>query len=75
VRNIIGSSLGNIRALLAIGEAHYPLFVTLDYSPARITKGLEGASLPHVRATLIEVPLPPDNEDNQEDTVYDKTDN
>ena len=57
------------------GEAHYPLFVTLDYSPARITKGLEGASLPHVRATLIEVPLPPDNEDSQEDKVYDQTDN
>ncbi|PZU93752.1 MAG: hypothetical protein DCE90_15770 [Pseudanabaena sp.] len=53
------------------GEHHYPLFVTLDYSPARITKGLEGASLPHVRASTlaIEPPL----EENQEDPIFDPT--
>ncbi|OIP74861.1 MAG: hypothetical protein AUK48_08910 [Oscillatoriales cyanobacterium CG2_30_44_21] len=53
------------------GEHHYPLFVTLDYSPARITKGLEGASLPHVKASTLEIEPP--LEDNQEDPIYDPT--
>jgi hypothetical protein len=30
------------------GEAHYPLFVTLDYTPTRIEKGLAGCSLPSI---------------------------
>ncbi len=30
------------------GENHYPLFVTLDYTPDRIRRGLVGASLPFV---------------------------
>ncbi|PZO37758.1 MAG: hypothetical protein DCF19_17990 [Pseudanabaena frigida] len=55
------------------GEYHYPLFVTLDYSPTRIIKGLEGASLPHVRALTPEIETPPDTEENQEDPIYDPT--
>ena len=54
------------------GEYHYPLFVTLDYSPARITKGLEGASLPHVKVASPEIESP-DIEENQEDHVCDPT--
>jgi len=53
------------------GEYHYPLFVTLDYSPSRITKGLEGASLPHVKASLPEIE--PDTEENQEDAILDQS--
>jgi hypothetical protein len=53
------------------GEYHYPLFVTLDYSPARITKGLEGASLPHVKVASPAIEYPPDVEENQEDPVCD----
>lgn len=52
------------------GEYHYPLFVTLDYSPARITKGLEGASLPHVKVSSPAIELP-DIEENQEVPVCD----
>ena len=52
------------------GEYHYPLFVTLDYSPARINKGLEGASLPYVKAAPAAID-PPDLEENQEDPIYD----
>lgn len=55
------------------GEYHYPLFVTLDYSPARITKGLEGASLPYAKVSNIEIELPPDPEENQETPIYDPT--
>jgi hypothetical protein len=55
------------------GEYHYPLFVTLDYSPARITKGLEGASLPHVKVSSPAIEHPPDLEENQEDRVCDPT--
>ena len=55
------------------GEYHYPLFVTLDYSPARIAKGLAGASLPHVRALTPEIDPPPDIEENQQDQIYDST--
>jgi len=55
------------------GEHHYPLFVTLDYSPTRITKGLEGASLPHVRASSFAIEPPPDLEENQEDSICDST--
>ncbi len=55
------------------GEYHYPLFVTLDYSPARIAKGLAGASLPHVRALTPEIDPPPDMEENQQDQIYDST--
>ena len=32
------------------GESHFPLFVTLDYTPKRIKRGLEGASLPFIEA-------------------------
>lgn len=53
------------------GEYHYPLFVTLDYSPSRITKGLEGASLPYVKGTIPVSDLPPDTEENQEDPICD----
>jgi hypothetical protein len=55
------------------GEYHYPLFVTLDYSPARINKGLEGASLPHVKASNLAIDPPPDIEENQADPIYDPT--
>jgi len=55
------------------GEYHYPLFVTLDYSPARITKGLEGASLPYAKVSNIEIELPPDTEENHETPIYDPT--
>lgn len=55
------------------GEYHYPLFVTLDYSPARITKGLEGASLPHVKASNVAIDIPPDSEENQENQICDPT--
>lgn len=55
------------------GEYHYPLFVTLDYSPARITKGLEGASLPHVKVAGPAIEYPPDIEENQEDRVCNPT--
>lgn len=54
------------------GEYHYPLFVTLDYSPTRITKGLEGASLPHVKVASPVIESP-DFEENQEDPVCDPT--
>jgi len=53
------------------GEYHYPLFVTLDYSPDRITKGLEGASLPHVKTSL--PAIEPDIEENQEDAILDQS--
>jgi hypothetical protein len=52
------------------GEYHYPLFVTLDYSPARIAKGLDGASLPHVKAVMPIIDVPPDLEESEEDPVY-----
>ncbi|MFM7887023.1 MAG: hypothetical protein ACKPCM_10100 [Pseudanabaena sp.] len=55
------------------GEYHYPLFVTLDYSPARIIKGLEGSSLPYAKISDIEIELPPDTEENQEAPIYDPT--
>jgi hypothetical protein len=45
------------------GEFHYPLFVTLDYTPARIKRGLEGASLPFVEAEVPELDSPPDLEE------------
>jgi hypothetical protein len=48
------------------GEYHYPLFVTLDYSPARIAKGLDGASLPHVKAVPPVIDVPPDLEESEE---------
>jgi hypothetical protein len=45
------------------GEYHYPLFVTLSYTPDRIKKGLAGASLPFisvdVAAELDNLPLEP----------------
>ncbi len=53
------------------GEYHYPLFVTLDHSPERITKGLEGASLPHVKAVAPEIDLK--IEENQEDAICDQS--
>ncbi|MDX1977806.1 MAG: hypothetical protein SFT94_09035 [Pseudanabaenaceae cyanobacterium bins.68] len=34
------------------GEAHYPLFVTLSYTPSRIIKGLAGCSLPTISVSL-----------------------
>lgn len=34
------------------GEAHYPLFVTLPYTPSRIIKGLAGCSLPTIAVNL-----------------------
>ncbi len=55
------------------GESHYPLFVTLDYSPARITKGLAGASLPHVRVETPAIESSPDTEENQEDPICDQS--
>jgi len=55
------------------GESHYPLFVTLDYSPKRISKGLEGADLPHVRVSNPAIELPPDTEENQETPICDPT--
>ncbi len=55
------------------GEYHYPLFVTLDYSPARIMKGLEGASLPHVKVANLAIESPPDIEENQENIICDQT--
>ncbi|MEE3716840.1 hypothetical protein V2H45_08790 [Tumidithrix elongata RA019] len=45
------------------GEFHYPLFVTLDYTPLRIKRGLEGASLPFVEAEVPEIDAPPDMEE------------
>jgi len=51
------------------GEYHYPLFVTLDYSPDRITKGLEGASLPRVKGLSLAIEPPPDVEENQEVSI------
>ena len=55
------------------GEYHYPLFVTLDYSPARINKGLEGASLPHIKVSTPVIESPPDTEENQEAPICDPT--
>ena len=55
------------------GESHYPLFVTLDYSPARITKGLAGASLPHVRVETPAIESSTDTEENQEDPICDQS--
>lgn len=55
------------------GESHYPLFVTLDYSPSRIGKGLEGASLPHVKVSTPVIELPPNTEENQEAHICDPT--
>jgi hypothetical protein len=37
------------------GEYHYPLFVTLGYTPDRIKKGLSGASLPFVSVSFPEL--------------------
>ncbi|NJK34347.1 MAG: hypothetical protein HC919_04995 [Oscillatoriales cyanobacterium SM2_2_1] len=40
------------------GEFHYPLFVTLDYTPERIKRGLDGASLPFVEAEVPDLDTP-----------------
>jgi hypothetical protein len=37
------------------GEYHYPLFVTLGYTPDRIKNGLSGASLPFVSVSFPEL--------------------
>jgi len=34
------------------GEAHYPLFVTLEHTPDRIIKGLAGCTLPTIAVTI-----------------------
>jgi len=34
------------------GEAHYPLFVTLECTPTRIVKGLAGCTLPTIAVTV-----------------------
>jgi hypothetical protein len=34
------------------GESHYPLFVTLEYTPNRIIKGLAGCTLPTISVTV-----------------------
>ncbi|MDX2256295.1 MAG: hypothetical protein NW214_12330 [Pseudanabaenaceae cyanobacterium bins.39] len=52
------------------GEYHYPLFVTLDYSPMRISKGLEGASLPHVKAAALVEPPSDDLDEMEENSIY-----
>jgi hypothetical protein len=45
------------------GDAHYPLFVTLESTPARIIKGLSGCTLPTIGVTVnlpesLPTPLP-----------------
>jgi hypothetical protein len=42
------------------GDAHYPLFVTLESTPTRIIKGLSGCTLPTIGVTvnLPELPTP-----------------
>jgi hypothetical protein len=41
----------------------FPLFVTLNYTPSRIRRGLEGASLPYVDVELNSLPVePPEDE-------------
>ncbi|MFN3926687.1 MAG: hypothetical protein ACK4QL_05050 [Pseudanabaenaceae cyanobacterium] len=44
----------------------FPLFVTLDYTPSRIRRGLEGASLPYVNAELPKETIEPPSDDNPE---------
>jgi hypothetical protein len=42
----------------------FPLFVTLDYTPSRIIRGLEGASLPYVSAELPQETIDPQPTEN-----------
>jgi hypothetical protein len=44
----------------------FPLFVTLSYTPSRIRKGLEGASLPYVQAELPQEDLDSPSDDDTE---------
>jgi hypothetical protein len=48
------------------GEYHYPLFVTLAYTPERIKRGLDGACLPFVQAEVPDIDAPPDDPERAE---------